>query len=267
MITLGWFSTGRGEGSRGLLRYVMEAAQRGDLDARILFVFCNRVPGQHAGSDQFMELARSYGLPVVTFSTLQFRRERGGVPLSAIREEHDQEVIRSLEGFEPDLCVMAGYMLIGSAILHNRYTMLNLHPALPGGPVGTWKEVIWHQIETRAKEAGAMVHLTTEELDQGPPITYVSFSIVGPRFDGMWHQVEGTSIEELKASFGEELPLFQAIRQEGVKRERPLLLETLKAFAQGRVRIEGHRVVDAEGTPIPPLLLNETIARILATAS
>ncbi|MBI2936235.1 MAG: hypothetical protein HYY31_05460 [Chloroflexi bacterium] len=266
MLSLGWFSTGRGEGSRGLLRYVMEAIQRGELDARILFVFCNRAPGQHPGSDQFIALARGYGLPVITFSTLQFRRENGGAPISAIRAEHDQEILHRLDGFQPDLCVMAGYMLISSPKLHNRYTMVNLHPAIPGGPTGTWQDIIWHQIRTRTSEAGAMVHLVTEELDQGPAITYCSYPIVGVAFDNLWRQVHGRTIEELRGSFGEDLPIFQAIRQEGLKRERPLLLETLKALAQGHIRIVQRRVLDAQGNPVPPLLLNSSIARLLAPA-
>ena len=44
MIDIGWFSTGRGEGSLGLLRFVQERISRGLLDARIGFVFSNRGP-------------------------------------------------------------------------------------------------------------------------------------------------------------------------------------------------------------------------------
>ena len=40
-------------------------------------------------------------------------------------------------------------------------------------------------------------------------------------------------IEELKAE-GEENALFSAIRREGLRRERPLLLETLRALVDGR---------------------------------
>ena len=51
MLRLGWFSTGRGEGSRGLFTCVKDAIDRGELDAEISFVFCNREAGEHAGSD------------------------------------------------------------------------------------------------------------------------------------------------------------------------------------------------------------------------
>jgi phosphoribosylglycinamide formyltransferase-1 len=46
--------------------------------------------------------------------------------------------------------------------------MINLHPAAPGGPTGTWQEVIWQLIEGRAVETGVMMHLVTPELDRGP---------------------------------------------------------------------------------------------------
>ncbi|GAH59253.1 unnamed protein product, partial [marine sediment metagenome] len=42
-----------------------------------------------------------------------------------------------------------------------RYNMVNLHPAAPGGPTGTWQEVIWQLIENKAEETGVMMHLVT----------------------------------------------------------------------------------------------------------
>ena len=47
-------------------------------------------------------------------------------------------------------------------------------------------------------------------------------------------------------------------------RERPLLLETLVSLALGGMRVEGHRVVDAHGAPLPPLCLNAQVERRLA---
>ena len=46
MLRIGWFSTGRGEGSKALLRAAMDAIQKGDLKAEIAFVFCNRERGR-----------------------------------------------------------------------------------------------------------------------------------------------------------------------------------------------------------------------------
>ena len=72
MLRIGWFSTGRGAGSQGLLRFVGE--RLGDIDARIEFVFSNRAPGEAEGSDAFFRLAGELGLPLVTHSSARFRR-------------------------------------------------------------------------------------------------------------------------------------------------------------------------------------------------
>ena len=218
MIDIGWFSTGRGEGSLGLLQTVQDAILRGELDARIRFIFSNRDPGEAEGSDRFFRQARDYDIPLVTFSSQGFRRSRGGGPFSRHRLEFDREVMKRLEDYEPDMCVLAGYMLITDTELCNRYTMLNFHPAPPNGPVGTWQDVIWNLIEHRAEEAGGYIHLATEDLDRGPVLTWYSFPIRGKAFDPLWQQVEGRATEYLKTNEGEDLPLFQLIRQEGVRR-------------------------------------------------
>lgn len=266
MLELGWFSTGRGEGSRGLLQAAVDAIQRGYLQARIRFVFCNREPGEHAGSDQFMALVRSYGIPLLTLSSRRFRRERGAPSIDAVRQDYDRAVLRLIEPYNPQLVVLAGYMLIVGPELCHRYPMLNLHPALPDGPQGTWQEVIWALIAQRAGESGAMVHLATEEVDRGPAITYVRFPIQGGRFAPLWEQVAGLTVEEVQRRWGEELPLFQAIRQEGVRRERPLLVETLRAFAEGQIVLVEGRPVRADGQPLP-LCLNPVIEQALSEQS
>ena len=61
--------------------------------------------------------------------------------------------------------------------------MINLHPAAPNGPDGTWQEVIWKLIEQRADHSGVKIHLVTEELDRGPTIAYCRYPIHSPAFD------------------------------------------------------------------------------------
>ena len=168
MLNIGWFSTGRGEGSLGLLQTAKEAIIRGGLDARIRFIFSNREPGEAEGSDRFFQQARDYGIPLVTFSSQRFRRSRGGGPFSLHRTDFDREVMRRLEGYEPDVCVLAGYMLVTDAELCNRYTMLNFHPAPPNGPVGTWQEVIWNLIGGGAQGGRGVYPPRNRGLGPGP---------------------------------------------------------------------------------------------------
>ena len=261
MLTMGWFSTGRGEGSLGLLQMVQSAIESGDLSAQIQFVFSNREQGEAEGSDRFFQQVHDYDIPLVTLSSQSFRREHGGGSFSHHRQNFDREVMTRLEGYEPDICVLAGYGLITDIEMCNRYTMLNLHPALPGGPVGTVQQVIWKLIEDGARESGAYIHLATVDLDMGPVLTYCSFPLVGEAFDPLWREINGRSIDDMKAAEGEDLPLFQLIRQEGMKRERPLLLETISAFADGDIRMDGHLTLDANGNPHGMLNLNEAIDR------
>ena len=265
MLRLGWFSTGRGEGSRGLFTCVKDAIDGGDLDAEIAFVFCNREPGEHAGSDGFMELVRSHGIPVVTLSSQRFRRKRGAASFGEVREAYDAETLTLLDDYTADFNVTAGYGLIFGPEMVRSRPGLNLHPASPDGPVGTWKQVIWKLIESEAGESGAFVHLATDDLDRGPVVSYVTFPIRGTGLDELWAAVDRAPVEELQASHGEDLPLLQAIRRLGVVRERPLLLETLRALADGRLRIAGQQVVDGDGLPMAPLCLNGEVEAAIAT--
>ena len=111
MLTIGWFSTGRGQGSLGLLRFIQEHISQCVIDGEIQFVFSNRDPGEAEGSDRFFDQVRSYGIPLTTCSSRKFRRSVGS-DFASHRIEYDREVLKRLEGFAPDVCVLAGYMLI-----------------------------------------------------------------------------------------------------------------------------------------------------------
>jgi len=259
LLSLGWFSTGRGNGSRGLLQSTLDAIHNGDLDAYIKFVFCNRSPGEHAGSDSFIDLCSRYNLPLVTLSSQEFQQQKGARSMSDVRDEFHHNVMKTLDKFSPETSVLAGYGLITSSEMCKRYTLLNLHPALPGGPTGTWKQVIDKLIQQRSSTHGVMVHLATEHLDQGPVLSYTSFPIAGGSFDPLW------SSEADKATSGngsqriEESELFKGIRIAGIRRERPLLVETLKALASGRIKIIGHQVQDTQGNQIQGICLNSEV--------
>lgn len=257
-LNLGWYSTGRGKGSLGLLQFVQQRILTGSLDACIQFVFSNREPGEGDGSDRFFQQVREYGLPLVNLSSRQFGKAVGGVP-SEHRLDYDREVMGLLNGFHPDVCVLAGYMLIVGEEMCGRYTMLNLHPALPTGPTGTWQDVIWSLIMSKADRTGAMVHLVTEEVDRGPVVSYCTMPIVGEIFDSYWTEIEGVPFEDLKASYGERLPLFQMIRQEGLRREPYLLASTLGAMVNGDVVVKEGQIVGLGGELPQGFCLDEDV--------
>ena len=249
MLSIGWFSTGRGEGSQGLLRFVQERIRLGCLDARIDFVFSNREPGEAEGSDHFFQLVKDYGLSLETLSSAKFRRAKSG-PFAQYREEFDALVLGRLGLYRPDICVLAGYMLIAGAAMCHRYPLLNLHPALPDGPTGTWQEVVWNLIGRRASQTGAMVHLATEDVDRGPVISHCTVPITGGEFEPHWSALSGLDVGQIKTSQGEEFPLFQLIRQAEYRKEPYLLSETLQAVAGGKVVVKDGRVLDPMGRPL-----------------
>ena len=272
MLSIGWFSTGRGEGSRGLLRFVQERLSREAVDARIDFVFSNRAPGEAEGSDEYFRMVREYGLPLVTHSSADFRRRRGG-RFADSRDEFDAEVLELLAGRRPDICVLAGYMLIASSGMCRALPLLNLHPALPDGPIGTWQEVVWQLIEERARRTGAMMHLATEEVDRGPLVSYVTVPLDSPGFRPLWRDREGLEISRTRAELGEEYELFRRIRSEQYAREPYLLFETLRAISLGEIALNvsepGSEVTIEQGASCDPeryggLCLNERIEEAMA---
>ena len=252
-ITIGWFSTGRDEAAGDLLRAAMDAIEKGDLKAEIAFVFGDRERGEAEPTDRFFDLVQSYGLPLVTLSYSQYRRERNlpvvrlGEPLLPWRRDYDREVARLIEPYPFDLGMLAGFMLIFTDVVCERWPLLNLHPAAPGGPVGIWQEVIWELIASPADKSGITIFVCTTELDRGPTVTYCTYPLHGPTLDPLWRQVEGRSVDEIRAAEGEENPLFKEIRRQGATRELPLIVATLRAFADERLRFEGLRVATADG--------------------
>jgi len=263
----GWFSTGRDKAARDLLQTACDRL-KGTADAKIEFVFCSRERGESAESDRFIDLVDRLGIPLVTYSYQEFSRNRDGCKqgdtLPQWRLEYDRQVMQHLQPFKPNLCLLAGYMLIVGAEMCRHYDMLNLHPAAPGGPAGTWQEVIWQIIAQKAEKMGVMMHLVTPQLDQGPVVTYCTFPIVGGRFDGYWREIQGQSVDKVKRSQGEDNALFRLIRQAGCIRELPLITATMQAFYRGKVMIHDGRVVDDAGQVISGYDLTADIDRLIA---
>jgi folate-dependent phosphoribosylglycinamide formyltransferase PurN len=254
-LRIGWFSTGAGPGSQRqrLLNAAVEKINDGTLDAVIAFVFCNRERGENEGTDSYLDLVERLDIPLITRSSRDFRRERNGAlskpgePLPEWRREYDRAVAGLLAGKAFDVGVLAGYMLIFTADMCDRHPLLNLHPAAPGGPAGTWQEVIWQLIDQRANQSGVMMHLSTQELDAGPVVARCSFSLRDSKIDALWQAESGRNATAIRKTEGEESMLFREIRRRGAVREEPLMLATLRALAEERVRIEDRRVIDAHG--------------------
>ncbi len=86
----------------------------------------------------------------------------------ASREAFDAALADCIDGFAPDLVVLAGFMRILGAAFVRRYEgrLLNIHPSL----LPAFPGLHTHQraIDAGCAVAGATVHFVTAELDHGP---------------------------------------------------------------------------------------------------
>jgi len=273
VLRIGWFTTGRGEGSQKLLGATMEAIREGRLDAEVAFVFSNRERGQFEATDALFDQVASYGLPLVTLSDARFRRECGGAvarmgqPLPPWRTDYDRAAVELISPFAYDIGMLAGYMLIATEPLYGSRPLLNLHPAAPGQPAGTWQEVTWQLIGLRVEHGGVRIHLATGELDAGPIVTYCTYPLRGATIDLLWRAAAQRPVEEIRATEGEANALFHEIRRRGSARELPLVVETLRAFADGRLRLEEGRIRAGETKIVEGFDLTPEIEGALAKAA
>ena len=111
-----------------------------------------------------------------TAGGLAFAAERG-IPTAVVdhkqfdsREAFDAELARVIDGFAPDVVVLAGFMriLTEGFVRHFAGRLVNIHPSL----LPAFPGLHTHQraLEAGCKVAGATVHLVTPELDHGPII-------------------------------------------------------------------------------------------------
>ncbi len=258
-LRVAWLTTGRGPGSYGALEYTFDAIDAG-LPVDVAVVFINRDPGEAESTDRLMEMVRARGVPLETLSSVRFRKERGGrlskpgEPLQPWRMEYDEAVARRLGTHDFDLGVMFGYMLIATAPLHSRFTLINDHPALPDGPIGTYQEVIAELIRTGARESGCLMNVVTGDVDRGPVVSFCRYSIRDGANERLWDDPETVGAVNLSPQAVQETPLYLDLRARGVTRERPFLAETLRAVAEGALVVP----------PREPLDLTAAVERSLA---
>lgn len=150
--------SGRGSNMEAIVR----ACASEGWDARVAAVVSNRPDA--AG----LEFAKARGIATAVVDHKAF----------AVREEFDAELARVVEGFEPDVVVLAGFMRILSAAFVGRFAgrMVNVHPSLL--PAFTGLHTHRRAIEAGCKVAGVTVHFVTAELDHGPIIAQAAVPVL-----------------------------------------------------------------------------------------
>ena len=131
---------------------IVRAAQSEQWRARIAAVISSKAD---AGGLAF---AQANDIPTVVVPSRDF----------ASRDDFDGALRTAIDGFSPDVVVLAGFMRILTAPFVDHYAgrMLNIHPSLlphfPG--LYTHRQVL----AAGHDRHGATVHLVTAELDHGP---------------------------------------------------------------------------------------------------
>lgn len=108
-----------------------------------------------------LAFAQSHGIATAVVDHKAFGPGQPG------REAFDAELQRVIDGFAPDLVVLAGFMriLTPGFTVHYAERMLNIHPSLL--PAFTGLHTHKRAIEMGCKFSGATVHFVTAELDHG----------------------------------------------------------------------------------------------------
>jgi phosphoribosylglycinamide formyltransferase-1 len=112
------------------------------------------------------------------------RAKKAGISVSHLshhvypdRLEFDQALMKVIDGYQPDLVVLAGFMRILTSEFVNHYAdrLINVHPSL----LPKYKGLHTHRraIEAGDATAGATVHWVTEELDSGGIIRQIEVPI------------------------------------------------------------------------------------------
>ncbi len=150
--------SGRGSNMEAVVR----ACASEGWPARVAAVLSNRPDAQG------LSFARTHGIATAVVDHKTF----------ASRDEFDAELARTIDGFDPDVIVLAGFMRILTDGFVKRYEgrVLNVHPSLL--PAFTGLNTHRRAIDAGCKLAGATVHFVTPMLDHGPIIAQAMVAVL-----------------------------------------------------------------------------------------
>jgi phosphoribosylglycinamide formyltransferase-1 len=150
--------SGRGSNMEAVVR----AAQAEQWPARIAAVISNRADAKG------LEFAAAHGIATAVVANKEY----------ATREAFDAALQAVIDGFAPDLVVLAGFMRILTPAFVEHYAgrMLNIHPSL----LPHFPGLHTHEAALAAGHAqhGATVHFVTAELDHGPMVDQAAVPVL-----------------------------------------------------------------------------------------
>ena len=142
------------------LQAILDSVQSGEItDTEIVGVISNS-PGAYA-----LERGEKAGVPVECISPKSY----------ASRAEFNQEFLKAIDSYEPDLIVLAGFLVVIPPEMIQKYRnrIINIHPSLIPSFCGTGfygLKVHEAALARGVKVVGATVHFVDEGTDTGPII-------------------------------------------------------------------------------------------------
>lgn len=193
-----------GSGKGSNAQSIIDAIKAGTLNARIVCVLADV-------QDAFiLDRARQNDIPAYYIDCAPFKTKLEGAA--------EQKVIDILKKHGADLIVLAGFMRMVKSGLLRAFPgkIINIHPALlPNFPgLHSWKQAL----DGGAKVTGCTVHFVDDGMDTGPIILQKEVPVLA-----------GDTPESLHARIQVQ--------------EHIAYPEALRLISEGRLRIEGRRVV------------------------
>ncbi len=203
--------SGRGSNMEALLA----AVARGELPVRVAAVISNRPDAKG------LETAAAQGVPT---AVVDHKAHAG-------REAFDAALAECIDGYAPDLVVLAGFMriLTEGFVRHYEGRLLNIHPSL----LPSFPGLHTHQraLDEGVRIHGCTVHFVTPALDHGPVVVQAAV----PVLDG-----------------DDEATLAARVLQQ----EHLVYPLAVRWFAEDRLTLEGGRVRLAAERPLPATLIS-----------
>ena len=157
------------------------------------------------------------------------RAEKAGIPTVYVnsklypnREEFNAAIADIIQTYNPDYIVLAGYMRILTPAFVQRFPMriLNIHPSLLPAFQGLHAQAqAW---EYGVKVSGCTVHFVDSGLDSGPIIAQRTVEVLDT---------------DTEADLSERI----------LKQEHQLYSQVLSWLAEGKIKIEGRKVLVKKG--------------------
>jgi len=155
-----------------------------------------------------LERARKHGIKDIHVKKKDF----------ASREEFDAKLVDIINELNVDLVVLAGFMRILSPVFVSAFPnkILNIHPALLPKYPGIHS--IERAFEAKDKVTGITVHFIDEGVDTGPIVKQVEVPIMPD-------------------------DTLESLEERVHKAEHIIYSEVLKLYSEGKIKVEGRKVI------------------------